>query len=253
MAYSKIGLICAMEEEIRLLEQDMQSEKTTTIAGRTFYEGLLYGRPVVLVQSRIGKVAAASTATTLLDRFDVDCVIFCGTAGGIAPELHTGDVVVADKLVQHDFFTGVDWFRIPLLEKSYFETDPVLSDGIRRAVADYIANHLRRDIPQAYLEEFHISNPQVATGTVATGDQFICEAEKNRWLAEHVENVKCAEMEGAAVAQICYEFGIPCAVVRVISDGANDQSNLDFERFVAEAACHFTRGTIKAFLEGERP
>ena len=249
MSYQKIGLICAMEEEIRLLERDMQAEQTSVIAGRTFYEGVLYGRPVTLVQSRIGKVAAASTATTLLDRFGVDCVIFCGTAGGIAPDLHTGDVVVADKLVQHDFFDGVGWFRIPLLDKSYFETEPVLTEGIRLAVIQYLRYRLKQETPQSHLDEFRISDPKVVTGTVVTGDQFICDPEKNRWIAEQVDNAKCVEMEGAAVAQICYEFGIPCAVVRVVSDGANDNSNLDFERFVSEAACHFTRGALKAFLE----
>lgn len=248
MNKQKYGIICAMEEEIRLLTQDMSAEKTTEIAGRTFYEGLLYGKEVVLVQSRIGKVAAASTATTLIDRFQVDCVIFCGTAGGVAPELNVGDVTVADKLVQHDFFTGTEWFRIPLLEISYFETDKALSDGLHRAVEEYIRTKMREEIPQEYLDDFKIVAPKVSVGTIASGDQFICDSAKNKQLAEQIDNLQCVEMEGAAVAQVCYEFGVPLAVLRVISDSANDDSNVDFGKFIEEAACHFTRGSIKAFL-----
>ncbi len=251
MKYGKIGVICAMEEEISLIERDMTAERSTVIAGRTFYEGKLYGKDVILVQSRIGKVASASTATTLIDRFGAECVIFCGTAGGIDPSLNVGDVVVADKLVQHDFFTGVDYFRIPLLDVSYFETDPALSEALQKAVEQYLASGLRTDIPQKYLDEFQIKSPKVTVGTIASGDQFICDGSKNKWLAEHIDHLQCVEMEGAAVAQVCYEFGVPLAVIRVISDSANDDSNVDFMRFVAEAACHFTRGSMKAFLSAK--
>lgn len=251
MKYQKIGLICAVEGEIRLLSQDISSEKSTVVAGREFFEGVLYGREVVLVQSRIGKVAAASTVTTLIDRFAVDCVIFCGTAGGVDKALNVGDFVVGDRLVQHDFFTGVDWFRIPMLDVSYFEADRQLSEQLHAAVDVYIREGLRADVPQRHLDEFGIVSPKVAVGTIASGDQFICEAEKHRWLEEHLDRLQCVEMEGAAVAQVCYEFGVPFAVLRVISDSANDDSNVDFARFVEEAACHFTRGTLKAFLTGD--
>ena len=248
----KYGILCAMKEEIDLLTQDIVIQKTETIAGRDFYDGLLYGVPVVLVQSRIGKVASASTATTLIDRFGVDQVIFCGTAGGIDPARNVGDIVVADSLVQHDFFSGVDYFRIPLIDVSYFQTDPSLSKEIRAAVEEYVSSSLTADIPQKYLEEFHIHSPKAVTGTIASGDQFINDSEKNQWLRENIRALQCVEMEGAAVAQVCYEFGVPFAVLRVISDSANEASGIDFESFVAEAACYFTRGSIKAFLEKKR-
>ncbi|MEG0693666.1 MAG: 5'-methylthioadenosine/adenosylhomocysteine nucleosidase, partial [Oscillospiraceae bacterium] len=85
-------------------------------------------------------------------------------------------------------------------------------------------------------------------GTIASGDQFINDKFKNQWLEENIPNLKCVEMEGAAVAQVCYEFDIPFAVIRVISDSANDTSGPDFDRFALEAMCHFTRGSLKAFL-----
>ncbi len=249
----KIGIICAMQEEIELLSQDIQTENSVTIAGRTFLEGRLYGKPVVLVRSRIGKVAAASTATTLIDRFHPDCVIFCGTAGGIGKGLHTGDIVVADRLIQHDVDTGTgNGFKIPQLNMDYFPTDPALSERLISAVKQYIQNGFTHDIPAQYLEEFGISAPKAVVGTIASGDQFICSKEKNQWLAEQIENLQCVEMEGAAVSQVCYEFGVPHAVIRVISDGADDASSVNFDSFIEHAACHFTRGGIKAFLESEQ-
>ena len=250
----KYGIICAMEEEIRLLLSDMTDCTVTEIAHRAFTHGTLYGKEVVLVQSRIGKVASASTATTLIDRFAPDCVIFCGTAGGVAPSLHVGDVVIGDKLVQHDFDCGVpeEIFEIPLLGIKYFKTDASLNQALVNAVENYINDEMRNDIPDRYLKEFGIQSPAVHTGTIASGDQFICDNEKNQWLYTHVDDLACVEMEGAAVAQVCYEFDVPCAVVRVISDSANDDSNVDFARFVEEAACHFTRGIMKAFLTAQK-
>lgn len=249
----KYGIVCAMEEEIRLLASDMVAQKTETVAKRNFFCGTLYGKEVVLVKSMIGKVASASTATTLIDRFKVDCVVFCGTAGGIDKALNVGDVVIADKLIQHDFDQGVPeyLFVIPGHNIAYFETDKKLSERIAKAVFEYTDKTFREDIPKEHLDEFGIISPKSVVGTIASGDQFICDAEKNKWLEDKIDNLKCVEMEGASVAQICREFEVPLAVVRVISDSANDDSNVDFMKFITDAACHFTRGIIKAFLEKE--
>lgn len=244
----KYGIICAMQEEIELLRADLAETAVTRIAGRDFCAGKLYGKDVVLVMSRIGKVASASTATTLIDRYHPDCVIFCGTAGGVDKALNIGDAVVGDQLVQHDFDTGIDRFRIPLLDVSYFKTDKQLSASMLKAVDHYMKYEMKQDIPKEYLDEFGIVSPKVQMGTVASGDQFICDEKKNEWLAQNIENLQCVEMEGAAVAQVCYEFGTPFAVLRVVSDSANSDSNIDFMRFVEKAACHFTRGSLRAFL-----
>lgn len=245
----KYGIICAVEEEIDLIEKDIIGEKTTMLAMRKFIEGKLYGKEVVLVMSRVGKVAAASTATTLIDRFHVDNVIFCGTAGGIDKALNVGDVVVADNLIQHDMFDGAEYFKIPRLGVADFIPDKALSEAMHNGVDSYIKNELKSDIPQQYLDEFKIVNPKVMVGTIASGDQFINDKSKNKWLEENIKNLKCVEMEGAAVAQVCYEFKVPFAVIRVISDSANDESGPAFDRFAAEAMCHFTRGSLKAFLQ----
>lgn len=244
----RYGVICAFDQEINFICQDLENGKTTTIAQRDYMEGNLYGKEVVLVMSRIGKVAAASTATTLIDRFSVDAVIFCGTAGGISNELNVGDVVVASGLVQHDFFSGSDYFRIPILNISEFPSDELLSKAMLAGIGDYLSKEVYDDIPQNLLQEFHISKPKTAIGVIASGDQFINDKKKNQWLLENIKEIKCVEMEGAAVAQVCYEFGVPIAVIRVISDSANEDSGIAFDKFAEQAMPYFTRGSLKAFF-----
>ena len=174
-----IGIICAMNEEINLLQQDITAHHVTTIAGRDFHVGTLYGMSVVLVTGRIGKVAAGVTAALLIHHFQVDKIIFSGTAGGVNPDLNVGDAVVADKSVQHDFkLPWGDAFRIPLLEVSYMESDHELTALAKQAVQDYIDTRMMQDIPQTYLDAFHIRNPKVVTGTIASGDEFVAPRRK---------------------------------------------------------------------------
>lgn len=244
----KIGIICAMAEEINLIQEDICSEKVELIAGREFHCGNLYGKDVVLVMSRIGKVAAALTAGILIDRFGVEKIIFSGTAGGIAPGVQVGDAVVADYSVQHDMDAG-ELFRVPLIGTSYFPSDRELTEQAFAAVQEYVDTKMLTEIPQTYLDKFGIREPRVLLGTIASGDQFICEKAKKDWLYENVKNIQCVEMEGAAVAQVCFEYEIPFTVIRIISDCADNDAEIDFELFIKEAACHFTRGTVKALLE----
>lgn len=249
MIHMRYGIICAMESEIRILQEDIQATNTTVIAGRSFIEGTLYGNETVLVQSLIGKVASALTTTLLIHQFKVDCVIFCGTAGGIDKSLNVGDVVIGDSAVQHDVMVDGELFTIPRINIGYFKCNEELSKRMYNAVSSYLENDMKTDIPKEHLDEFNITSPKVVTGTIASGDQFICDGSKNAWLEENVENVKCVEMEGAPVAQVCYEFNVPFAIMRVISDCAGDDASVDYYAFVSEAASHFTGGSMKAFLQ----
>ena len=245
-----IGIICAMEEEIALLEQDIQSADSTIIAGRTFIQGTLYGQEAVLVMSRIGKVAVAVTTTLLIERFHVSQIVFAGTAGAVAPELKVGDVVVANQSVQHDMRPDEELtFRVPVIEVGYFQSDPELTQKAFGAVEEYINNSLHNDIPQQHLQQFGIRQPKVVVGTIASGDEFVCDPAKNTWLYEHIDNLKCVEMEGAAMAQVCYEYGIPFTILRVISDCADNDTPFTFDSFIEGAAKYFTRGSIRALLQ----
>lgn len=249
----KIGIIGAMQEEVQLLIKDIQVTKTDNIGMREYYSGTLYDRDVVIVFSRWGKVAAASTVTTLIEKFDVDLVLFTGIAGAANDMLNIGDVVIADKLVQHDMdCSAVSWlkkFEIPLLSKAEFE---VLPDYITLAIRSanyYIENEIRNEIGDSILKEFMDGMPKVTVGTIASGDRFIADKDIIKSLAAEIENLQCVEMEGAAVAQICYEHKVDFVVFRVISDKADKHANINCPAFIEKAASYFTRGIIKQFVK----
>lgn len=245
------GIICAMEEEIALLRKDLITPCETTVAGRVFYEGTLYGKQVVLAQSHVGKVAAALTATLMVSQFHAQLILCSGTAGGIDPSLNIGDAVIADFCVQHDFSIPPEWgpaFHIPDINISYLPTSARLIAAAKQAVEEYMGGMLSVDIPKEYQEQFQIQNPKVVVATIGSADEFVHTKERREWLNENVENLGCVEMEGAAIAQVCYEFGIPYMIIRVISDSANPNSRVDFDSFIEHAARYFTRGTVQAVL-----
>lgn len=249
----KLGIMGAMAEEIAQLRRHMSATRSETCGMREYLSGTLRGHEATLVFSRWGKVAASSTATTLIERHGVTCLLFTGVAGALDRDLNVGDIVVADTLVQHDMdvsaIPGMAPFDIPLLGISHFKTNPIHVSAAMRAAEIYLARDLRTDVPQEALDEFNIKQPRVVAGTVASGDQFIADDGRAQSLRDRLPGLKCVEMEGAAVAQVAYEHGIPCLVLRTISDKADHSAPLDFPRFVTRIASHFTSGSLLRLLD----
>jgi adenosylhomocysteine nucleosidase len=248
----KIGIIGAMVEEIKLLAESMTIIKTTTIGMREYIEGELAGKSAVLVFSRYGKVAASSTVTTLIEIFNVDFVVFTGVAGGADKSLNIGDIVIADKLVQHDMDASplavYKKFEIPLLGIDFFNSSEKMVSLAKKSAEHYISEGMLLDVSPGVLNEFDITIPKVTVGTIASGDQFIADSKKVISLATEINNLKCIEMEGAAVAQICFEHNTDFVVFRVISDKADEHANINFSKFIEKAASHFTKGIIQKFI-----
>ena len=171
----RIGIIGAMPQEIDRIRTGMQSEEQHRIAGRTYHVGNYAGIETVLVFSRWGKVAAAMTATAMIERLGVEAILFTGVAGGVAKEIHVGDIVVATDLLQHDFDvskTGMAMrFEIPLLGISTFQVRPELIAPAQRACERYLA---QRGADADHPEKSPVErSPRVHLGTIASGDQFI--------------------------------------------------------------------------------
>ncbi len=248
----KIGIIGAIQEEIKLLMEEIEILSEETIGMRTYYKGNLFGKQVILVYSRCGKVAAASTVTTLIEHFGVDLVLFTGVAGGGNKERKIGDIVVAGRLVQHDMdstgIPGAVRFEIPLLKKIYFEVEPSLLKKAEESANHYINNQMEKEADLNLLKEFDITIPKVVVGTIASGDQFISDKNKIDTLYSQIEDLQCVEMEGAAVAQVCYEYGVNFVVFRVISDNADENAHYNIKRFLEKTAGYFTKGIIKQFI-----
>lgn len=247
-----IGIIGAMQEEIKLLSEKMKIKETKIIGMREFYIGELFNKDVVLVFSRCGKVAAASTVTTLIEIFGVNLVLFTGVAGGADKTLNIGDIVIADKLVQHDMdasaIPGFKKFEIPLLGIDTFETQEKMITLAKSSASHYISKSMENDVSKNDLEEFNIKTPNIVVGTIASGDIFVADSQIVQNLCNEIPNLKCIEMEGAAVAQVCYEHNVDYIVFRVISDKADEEASINFPKFIEKTASHFTSGIIEHFI-----
>lgn len=250
-----IGIIGAMHEEIALLKENMQIEKASTIGGREYCQGVLFDQKIVLVLSRIGKVAASITATLLIENFEIDYVLFVGVAGAGNPDVNVGDVVVADFLLQHDVDVRPFYqpHEVAVLNKALFEADEKLAKRLFMATEEFLQHSLTNDIDEDVRKKFDISQPKVHFATIASGDQFIQNVTILRDIQQRIQEVQnvllgCVEMEGAAVAQVCYELNIPCVVIRTISDNANHSAAIDFHAFLKEVASHYALGIIRLFF-----
>jgi adenosylhomocysteine nucleosidase len=241
-----------MPHEVVFMERSMTIRRTVEAGMRTFYEGAWAGQEVVLVLSRVGKVSASITTLLLIERFGVTHLVFTGVAGAIDPRLRIGDVVVADHLVQHDMdaspLPAFQRFEIPLLGKIFFEAG--LCDEAFEAAIHYTEGDFLRDVAVEKRAEFGMDRPRVFRGLVASGDQFLADPQKAAELLRSLPGLLCAEMEGAAVAQVCHEMGgIPAAIIRVISDQADHSAAVDFLRFVDEVAEYLTGGIVQSLLK----
>ncbi len=237
-----IGIICPMAEEIAALLDDMTDVERRALAGREVLRGQLYGRPVALIESGIGKVASAMTATLLLDNLKCRAIVMSGVAGGVDPDLAIGDLVVARRLVQHDYgrvqaegFTpfqpGVPPFG-PGRPDFGFDLPQDLVDRIHKALDGYVLPPLPADL---FGGEAPQRAPRIKVGTIVSGDQFINDENVRRRL-QHQFNAHAVEMEGAAVGQVAKAFGVPAIVIRSLSDLAGAESHLDFGRFLTAVA-----------------
>jgi len=207
-----------MDEEIRLLLEGMEDKETVVRAGIKYYQGTIAGKSVVLCKSGVGKVNAAVTTQILVDRFNVSKVLFTGVAGALHPDLNIGDIVVSSECMQHDMdVTALGFSRgvIPYQEVSTFPADNILVNLAEKACRELKVNY--------------------KTGKILSGDQFIASHDTVRELREQLGGV-CAEMEGAAVAQVCYMNETPFVIIRSMSDKADGSAHVNFEEFTVEAS-----------------
>lgn len=243
-----IGIISAMQEEMQTLLDHLENKVSTVKGMRTYYSGQLFSKDVVLVFSRWGKVASATTATQLINDHLVDEIIFTGVAGAINDKLEIGDIIIGNKLYQHDVDARPLYkkYEIPLLNKTFFETSASRRDKLRRAAKTFLRDYSSY-IDPIKSESFDISQPKLFVGDIASGDQFISSMETVSNLLKEIPQICSIEMEGAAVAQVCYEYNIPFSILRIISDKANHNAYIDFPKFAKEVASHYALGILENY------
>lgn len=241
------AILSALPQEQSGLLAALEQPQRTPHAGRIFWHGTLHGQRVVLALSGIGKVAAATTATALIERFKVARIVFTGVAGGISEGVQVGDVVVAHHYVQHDMNASplCDRWRVPGYASTTLPCDTALTALLLGAVNAYLA--------RAREGFHHKTMPRVHLGLITSGDQFITHAGDAQRLRQTLldagHDVLAVEMEGAAVAQVCIDYGVPFAAVRAISDRADDTAHTDFSTFMATVASRYADHIVCGLLQ----
>ncbi|HEN7504487.1 TPA: 5'-methylthioadenosine/adenosylhomocysteine nucleosidase [Streptococcus agalactiae] len=226
----KIGIIAAMEEELKLLVENLEDKSQETVLSNVYYSGRYGEHELVLVQSGVGKVMSAMSVAILVESFKVDAIINTGSAGAVATGLNVGDVVVADTLVYHDVDLtafGYDHGQMSM-QPLYFHSDKTFVSTF-----------------EAVLSKEEMTSK---VGLIATGDSFIAGQEKIDVIKGHFPQVLAVEMEGAAIAQAAQATGKPFVVVRAVSDTAAHDANITFDEFIIEAGKRSAQ-VLMAFLK----
>ncbi len=213
----KIAIMGAMREEIDPILETVGEYTTIEHAGNVFYECTYGGHEIVLAYSKIGKVFSAITASVMIERFHAERLLFSGVAGGISKELKIGDLVMASALCQHD--VDITAFGHP---SGFIPESSVMieADKSLLAIAAQVASEM---------------GVKVKEGIIATGDQFVASAERKAWI-ETTFKADALEMEGASVACVCHNFGVPFFILRAISDTADGDAGMDFDTFLKSSA-----------------
>ena len=226
------AIMGAFQLEVEMLRDQIKQRKEQTIEGIPFYTGELNGSPVVLTRSGIGKVNATLTTTLLLEHFRPKQLLFTGIAGAMNPSLHPGDIVVGSLIAHHDYGRRAPEGMLRKATKNpySFADNPIYfpSDSSLVAISKKAAKSVRLQTIETY-------TPQIVTGTIITGDVFLADTKLNQQLQKEYQS-DAVEMEGAAVAQICYQEKVPFVIIRSLSDSADDSAALDFKKYGKVAA-----------------
>ncbi|MGB3751829.1 MAG: 5'-methylthioadenosine/adenosylhomocysteine nucleosidase [Arcobacteraceae bacterium] len=214
---TKLAIMGAMEEEITPLLEHFTDINKVDYANNTYYECKLGALDVVVAYSKIGKVFSTLTASTMIQKFGCDTLLFSGVAGGVNPALKIGDLIVANKLSQHD------------LDITAFGHPAGYVPG-----GDVYVN-TDESLKNIALEVASENNIKIIEGIIATGDQFVADEKRKEFIASTFK-ADALEMEGASVAVVCDALNVPCLILRAISDTADMDAGFSFDEFLEESA-----------------
>ena len=245
-----LAIMSALLDEQRGVLAQLSNPQKVQRAGRTFWCGQWCGHEVVLALTKVGKVAAATTTTALIEAFGVDRVVFTGVAGGIGAGVGVGDVVVANAFIQHDMDSSPLFARyeIPLYGRASMACDAHLTALLLEAAHAGLAG-----VGSHFLNEERLKAPTLHSGLIASGDRFVSSAMDAGQVLKGLQmagfEALAVEMEGAAVAQVCHDYGVPFAAVRAISDRADDGAHVDFTAFVTQVASPYALAIVSQFVK----
>ncbi len=245
----KIGIVAAQYEEIERFVEPIEHKNVVEACGRVFYEFSSDGIDVVAVFSRWGKVASALTVSVLLDRFKPDFLVSIGLGSAVVPELKIGDIVVGQHLFQHDMDMRPVFrrYEVPLSGITSYVTQ----ENAQTLAADAVHNFLKqsKELRQE-LQTYGVSAPKLQLGDMACGDLLVTGAARKAAINRNLPSVLCADMECAAMAQVCVAFAMPFVFVRTISDIANEVANDESaQRFKSEFSAKYNVAILQSILD----
>ncbi len=227
-----IGIICAMQIEVEKINEEIENKEIEAISGITFTRGTLYGRDVVTAVCGVGKVFAAICTEVMILKYKPDIIINTGVAGTLTDKLSIGDVAVSSFVMQHDMDTST-------------VGDPVgMISGIN--IVNIPADEALCDKMAECVKSLGI---RCEKGIVATGDQFVSDSGRKGFI-RNTFNAICCEMEGGSVGHVCYVNNVKFVVIRAISDGAGDDSHMDYLTFAKMAADNSAKA-VKKFVKDD--
>ncbi|KIM10219.1 MAG: S-adenosylhomocysteine nucleosidase [Sulfuricurvum sp. PC08-66] len=213
----KIAIMAAMPEELMPILAQLGEYTQVEYAKNRYYFAKFGGHELVLAYSKIGKVFSTITATTMIEKFGAQMLLFSGVAGAISPKLSIGDLIIATQLAQHDL--DITAFGHPF---------GYVPEGSVMIPSDAKLNAIARDVAIQKGLKLH-------EGIIATGDQFVANAQRKNWIADTFQ-ADALEMEGGSVAVVCNALSIPFCILRAISDSADGSADVDFDTFLASSA-----------------
>ena len=220
----KAGIIGAMEPEVAILKNKLENCVTTEHASFAFYEGTLEGSEVVIVQSGIGKVAAALATAFLIDKFSPDYIVNTGSAGGFEQSLKVGDIVISSEVRYHDVDVTAFGYEVGQLPSN----PPA-----------YIPHNTLVEAAQAGIAELSSTSDtpiQTLLGLITTGDTFMTTDADIAKARKNFPTMAAVEMEGAAIAHTCHQLNVPFVIIRSMSDIAGKESPTSFEAYLETAS-----------------
>lgn len=229
-----IGIMGAMNIELNEILKFMTIEETFDNGGLPIYKGTIEGKEVVVALSGVGAVKSAMMMTQLLERFDLDCFINIGTAGGLQEVEEELDVIISDRVVKYDFDFEVV-YNIPL---GFTDENPYIFKTDKKL----------QDLAKTVMEQ--LSDSRVFVGDIVSGDKFICKEEDVKFIKTHYSSAYCGDMEAACIAQVCDFYKVPFVIIRSLSDIVLKEGNeLSFETYAQLASARsakFVKEVVKA-------
>jgi adenosylhomocysteine nucleosidase len=244
-----IGIVSALHDELSEVLALMPDERKVVSGGRTFWQGHLQGHEVVVVLSGIGKVSAAATATALIERFGVEQLIVTGVAGGLMPGVEVGDIVIGQSYLQHDLDASPLFPRheLPSYGTARLEADRALAQVLQEAAQDAVT-WLPKLLDAETLRAYGLHRPSVHAGLLISGDRFVSTEAESQALRNELPEALAVDMESAAVAQVCRDYGVPFAAVRTVSDRADNDAHVDFPHFLVQVAHQYSVRILRKAL-----